>query len=105
MSADLDALLKRIWLRHHADALDRVACVERAAAALARGSADREELARARSAAHKLAGALGVFGSPEGSAYASRIESLLADDPDPDPALVARLAGQLRASVPAPQTS
>ena len=100
MSGDLDGLMARIWLRYHDEALERVALVERAAAALARGCADRALLEAARSAAHRLAGALGVFGSPEGSACASRLEVLLSGDPDP--ATVIRLAAELRASVPAP---
>ncbi len=90
--------LDAIWARRRPQVLERVEEVERTAAALAAGEAAPEVVDAGRAAAHRLAGSLGMFGSPEGSACASQLEELLA--PGADPGRAAALAARLRAAVP-----
>ncbi len=100
MSGDARARIDAIWTRHRPQVIERVAEVERAAAALAAGDADSDVIEAGRAAAHRLAGSLGMFGSMEGSACASQLESLLA--PGADPVLAAELAAELRSLIPPP---
>jgi HPt (histidine-containing phosphotransfer) domain-containing protein len=88
-----------IWARRRPQVLERVAEVERAAAAVAAGDCEEPEVIEAgRAAAHRLAGSLGMFGSAAGSSCASQLEEVLA--PGADAALVLRLAADLRAAIP-----
>ncbi len=99
VTADARARMDAIWDRRRPQVLERVAEVERAAAAVAGGDGDEPEVIEAgRAAAHRLAGSLGMFGSAAGSAYASQLEDVLT--PGADPALVTRLAADLRAAIP-----
>ncbi len=98
VSGDAQARLGAIWARRRPQVLERVEEVERAVATLAAGAPDAAVIEAGRAAAHRLAGSLGMFGSPEGSAVASELETLLA--PGADPGLAARLAARLREAVP-----
>jgi HPt (histidine-containing phosphotransfer) domain-containing protein len=90
-----------IWARRRPQVLERVAEVERAAVAVAGGDGHEPEVIEAgRAAAHRLAGSLGMFGSAAGSTYASQLEDALTTGADP--ALVTRLAADLRAAIPPP---
>ncbi len=98
VSGDAQARLGAIWARRRPQVLERVEEVERAVAVLAAGAPDPARIEAGRAAAHRLAGSLGMFGSPEGSAVASELETLLA--PGADPVRAARLLARLRAAVP-----
>ncbi len=101
VTADARARMDAIWARRRPQVLERVAEVERAAVAVAGGDGHEPEVIEAgRAAAHRLAGSLGMFGSAAGSTYASQLEDALTTGADP--ALVTRLAADLRAAIPPP---
>ena len=74
----IQAMLEVMWKNSTATVAERVSMVRRAQQKLAQGTLDTVVRKEAESAAHKLAGILGTFGLPEGSALASKIERLLA---------------------------
>ena len=74
---DKSATINKIWLQFKDLAFERLTQIENIAIALAENRATEELHARAKSAAHKLAGSLGCFGFPEGSKIAKEIELLL----------------------------
>jgi HPt (histidine-containing phosphotransfer) domain-containing protein len=69
------AHLAALWQKNQPVMLERMAVLERAAAA---GAGLSPELrAEATAVAHKFAGTLGMFGRPEGTAIARELEVLL----------------------------
>ena len=96
----LDAAIAALWRDAKPRALARVEVLEGAVAALGRGSLDADAAAEAASEAHKLAGALGTFGMPGGTAHARTLEHALAGGASAGdaPALAAEVAA-LRAVV------
>ena len=86
------ALVARLWQRYAGVAAERVAVLEQLVDAVANGTASVEQLHDARTAAHKLSGALGTYGRP-GSEVARELEGLLSGGVDLGdvPALVAAL--------------
>ncbi len=70
----LRASILSIWGRGRDRALARVEVVEAAVAALPGGGPDEALRAGAQAEAHKLSGALGTFGMPEGSEHARALE-------------------------------
>jgi HPt (histidine-containing phosphotransfer) domain-containing protein len=98
----LEAAIAALWADARDRALERVAVVEAAVAALGAGTLDPEAAADATSEAHKLAGALGTFGMPAGTTHARAIERALAAGATPDEApALAEEAAALRAVVAA----
>jgi Hpt domain-containing protein len=89
--SDLEATIAAIWRDARPRILERVRTIEVAVAALRAGTLDTEQTGHARSEAHKLAGALGTFGMPEGSDRARDVERGLETGPGPEdePALSA----------------
>lgn len=71
----VQALIDQLWLEGRTRSIERVAIVEVTVAALLLGEPD--DRIEARSAAHKLAGTLGMFGLPGGSDTARQIEEAL----------------------------
>lgn len=71
------AALAVAWERLKVQSSDRVAVLEQATAALLENSLREELRQQAQQGAHKLAGALGVFGFAEGSRLAKEIEQML----------------------------
>jgi DNA-binding response OmpR family regulator len=69
--------LTLMWHKHHDKARDRIAVLEQAKVALQANALERKLRQKAVLAAHKLAGALGVFGFAEGSQIAGEIEQQL----------------------------
>ena len=96
----LDAAVAAVWRDAQPRALARVEVLEDAVAALLDGPLRGEAADGARREAHKLAGALGTFGMPAGTAHARALERALAAGATPDdaPALAAEAAA-LRAVV------
>jgi HPt (histidine-containing phosphotransfer) domain-containing protein len=76
----IEAMLKVMWKSSRATIEERLATLRDAQHRLAEGALDRVTRKDAESAAHKLAGVLGTFGLPEGSALASKIETLMAQE-------------------------
>jgi HPt (histidine-containing phosphotransfer) domain-containing protein len=98
----LPSALDDLWNRFLTDTLERVAVLESAAAAVASGSLTDTLRLEAKSAAHKLAGALGTFGLAEGTAIARQLEALYDRDSGPPKAvssLLSQAASELRAIV------
>jgi HPt (histidine-containing phosphotransfer) domain-containing protein len=67
----------KLWERYKPLCMERLSVIEAAHAAASSVALDDEVRGKAESAAHKLAGALGSIGLPEGSKTASEIEALL----------------------------
>jgi HPt (histidine-containing phosphotransfer) domain-containing protein len=87
-----------IWQRNQPQVLERLTLLDRAAAAALAQTLSFELRDEATSAAHRLAGSLGMFGFPEGTRLARQLEQeLLA--PACEPATLAQLAADLRASL------
>ena len=98
----LEAAIAALWADARDRALQRVDVVEAAVRALAAGSLDAAAAAEATREAHKLAGALGTFGMPAGTAHARTIERALAAGATPaDAPALAEEAAALRAAVSA----
>ena len=72
LETPVSAHLALIWNKHAATVLERVACLVKVQALIRELSPD--ERGAAEQAAHKLAGTLGTFGSPQGSQIASQID-------------------------------
>ena len=101
MSAAADkttALLAKLWVKIQPIVEERFAVLDRASAAAAQGSLPVELRKEAQSNAHKLAGALGMYGFDEGTRISRELEQLL-DKEVPEPARLGTLVGELRASV------
>jgi HPt (histidine-containing phosphotransfer) domain-containing protein len=101
-NTDLEAAIAALWADARDRALQRVDVVEGAVRALASGSLDAAAAEEATREAHKLAGALGTFGMPAGTAHARAIERALAGRATPaDAPALAEAAAALRAVVAA----
>ena len=70
-------LLATLWERSLPVLRERCALLERAAAAAQTGTLTQDLRAEATAIAHKLSGSLGMFGYPEGTELARRIEEHL----------------------------
>jgi DNA-binding response OmpR family regulator len=68
--------LAGVWEKFKGQSSDRLALLEQATTALLKGTLGDELRQKAQQAAHKLAGALGVFGFAEGSHQAREIEQM-----------------------------
>jgi HPt (histidine-containing phosphotransfer) domain-containing protein len=92
------ALLAALWLKNRPIVDERMAVLEGAAAAACTGSLAEAQRKEAQSAAHKLAGALGMYGYDEGTRIARKLEMLL-DEAAPDATTLAGLIAELRNAV------
>jgi HPt (histidine-containing phosphotransfer) domain-containing protein len=93
--------LDRLWNRFLPEIEERVAIIERAAAAIEAGSLTPELRRQAIAAAHKLAGTLGTFGLEEGTKVAREAEQFYIGESQSSPASTrpVELAAHLRAIV------
>jgi HPt (histidine-containing phosphotransfer) domain-containing protein len=66
--------MNRLWAQYLPQITERVQTLELAAVALEEGTLTSAEREGATAAAHKLAGVLGTFGLPEGTALAREAE-------------------------------
>lgn len=92
------ALLAQLWVKNRPIVEERLATLDRASAAAASGGLNPDLRKEAASAAHKLAGALGMYGYDEGTQIAREIDALLSSDV-PAVAQLAGLIARLRTSV------
>jgi len=76
-------MLAALWEKSKPTVMERVTLLERTAEALGAGKLDDTLRKDAVSAAHKLAGTLGMFGYPEGTELARSIEQMLEADTMP----------------------
>ena len=72
--ARVKELLKQLWTQHRETVFERLAIVESASGAAL--ELDQAAMVEARSAAHKLAGALGTFGFQQGTDWARESERI-----------------------------
>ena len=70
-------MLAALWEKTKPTAMERVALLERTAEALDADKLDDDLRKDAVSAAHKLAGTLGMFGYPKGTELARSMEQML----------------------------
>jgi HPt (histidine-containing phosphotransfer) domain-containing protein len=94
-------LIAAVWERNRGQTEERLALLERAAKAAGAGGLDPELQREAGEVAHKLAGSLGLFGFPQGTEIARRLEALLDAEGDVDPVMLGELTGALRGSLAA----
>jgi HPt (histidine-containing phosphotransfer) domain-containing protein len=80
--AAMRASIAAIWDRGRGRVLERVATIAAAVEAVRDGTLDEEARAAAESDAHKLAGALGSFGMPDGTDHARVLEHAFESRPD-----------------------
>lgn len=92
------ALLAQLWVKNRPIVEERLATLDRASAAAASGQLNAEVRRDAAQAAHKLAGALGMYGYDEGTRIAREIDALLSAEM-PGVARLAALIAELRAAV------
>ncbi len=92
------ALLAKLWKKNRPIIEERLATLDRASVAAAAGSLSADLRKEAAQAAHKLAGALGMYGYDEGTQIAREIDALLSSD-IPAVAHLAELTARLRAAV------
>ena len=71
---EMEALLQTLWRQNYGVLQERLRLIRSACDELAAGSLDDQTRSEGEAAAHKLAGILGTFGLPQGSALASKIE-------------------------------
>jgi diguanylate cyclase (GGDEF)-like protein len=88
--------LRAIWEQHRADAFERVALLERAAASLSAGALADGERAEAQRSAHALHGTLGTFGFARASKAAAALELELEQTPLERAAEIAVLVATVR---------
>jgi HPt (histidine-containing phosphotransfer) domain-containing protein len=92
------AVLAQMWQKNRPILEERLETLERASAAAASGGLSGELRKEAAQAAHKLAGALGMYGYDEGTNIAREIDALLSSDV-PGVVHLAELTARLRAAV------
>jgi HPt (histidine-containing phosphotransfer) domain-containing protein len=92
------SLLAALWVRNRPIIDERLATLDRAGAAAAAGALGEELRKEANSTAHKLAGALGMYGFDEGTRVAGEIEVLLGDA-NPDAARLGALIADLHEAI------
>ncbi|MCC6751658.1 MAG: diguanylate cyclase [Deltaproteobacteria bacterium] len=88
------------WARFESTLPERLAVLEQAAEALGLGPLEPQLGERALRQAHSLAGSLGTFGLPEGTALARQMEQLLRAGPGPtERARLLELVGKVRREI------
>jgi HPt (histidine-containing phosphotransfer) domain-containing protein len=92
------ALLATLWVKNLPIVEERLGTLERAAAAAVSGGLSDELRGEAAQTAHKLAGALGMYGYDEGTRIARELEALLSSE-GPDAARLGELVRELRKAV------
>lgn len=93
-------MLEALWQRGLPRLLERIVVLETAAQALCDGTAGATTREEACTIAHKLAGSLGMFGYPQGTEIARRIEALLQQDQPYAPDVLLQQVRDLRNALP-----
>jgi HPt (histidine-containing phosphotransfer) domain-containing protein len=92
------ALLAALWQKNRPIIDERLAALDATAAAAAAGSVNDTQRNEGQGAAHKLAGALGMYGFDEGTRIARELEVLL-ESGAAEPGQLSALIAELRAAV------
>jgi HPt (histidine-containing phosphotransfer) domain-containing protein len=92
------ALLAKLWVKIQPTVEERLATLDKAAAAAGRGTLGEDLRAEAAGNAHKLAGSLGMYGYDEGTRVARELEVLLGGAA-PDAVRLTALIVELRGAV------
>ena len=93
------ALLATLWVKNRPIVEERLATLEEAASALAAaGQLNEDQRKAAQGTAHKLAGALGMYGYDEGTRIAQVLEVLF-ESATPESGRVSVLVAELRGVV------
>jgi HPt (histidine-containing phosphotransfer) domain-containing protein len=106
--AAISKALDDMWARHRSQILERVIVLEAAADALLSNKLSAAEREAAHSAAHKLAGTLGMFNLMRGTDLARELEQAYAQQTSPPAASgkhLAALAAELRVLITSRQPS
>lgn len=93
------ALLATLWQKNLPIVQERVAQLEEAADSMATGSLDAESRSAAADTAHKLSGALGMYGFPRGTELARTLEQMLSSEDALDALTLRELTAALRESL------
>jgi HPt (histidine-containing phosphotransfer) domain-containing protein len=97
----IDDILAQLWRKNLPTIRERLDLMDRFGAAAALGTLDEPMRIEALGIAHKLAGSLGMYGYPQGTEVASKMERIL-KSPTPETLLTLQsLAADLRASLAA----
>lgn len=97
--AKVDDLIAGLWKKGLPGLRERLDVLDRAAVEALTGAIGEATRAEAQSIAHKLAGNLGMFGYPQGSEVASKMEHIYKAPTPEGLASLAALAKQLRKSL------
>lgn len=92
------SLLAALWLRNRPIIEERMTTLAVASTAAAAGPLKEEMRKEAQSSAHKLAGALGMYGYDEGTRIARQLEQLL-ESATPETARLSGLIAELRGTI------
>ena len=97
----IDDILAQLWRKNLPTIRERLDLMDRFGAAAALGTLDEPMRIEALGIAHKLAGSLGMYGYPQGTEVASKMERIL-KSPTPETLTTLRaLAADLRKSLAA----
>ena len=93
----IDNVLATLWEKNLPTLRERLDLLDRTASLAASGKLPEEPRLEAYNIAHKLTGSLGMFGYPDGTDVARKIELLLEAPDAPPPDRLAELTRELRA--------
>jgi HPt (histidine-containing phosphotransfer) domain-containing protein len=97
----IDDILAQLWRKNLPVIRERLDLMDKLAAAAASGTLDEPTRIEALGIAHKLAGSLGMYGYPQGTEVASKIERILKSPTPETLAMLHTLATDLRKSLAA----
>jgi hypothetical protein len=97
----IDDILAQLWRKNLPTIRERLDLMDRFGAAAALGTLDEPTRLEALGIAHKLAGSLGMYGYPQGTEVASKMERILKSPTPETLATLRTLATDLRKSLAA----
>ena len=97
----IDDILAQLWRKNLPTIRERLDLMDRFGAAAALGTLDEPMRIEALAIAHKLAGSLGMYGYPQGTEVASKMERILKSPTPETLATLHTLATDLRKSLAA----
>ncbi len=97
----IDDILSQLWRKNLPTIRERLDLMDKFGSAAASGTLDEPMRIEALSIAHKLAGSLGMYGYPQGTEVASKMERILKSPTPETLATLRTLATDLRKSLAA----
>jgi HPt (histidine-containing phosphotransfer) domain-containing protein len=95
----IDDILAQLWRKNLPVIRERLDLMDKLGAAAASGTLDEPTRIEALGIAHKLAGSLGMYGYPQGTEVASKMERILKSPTPETLATLHALAADLRRSL------